>query len=205
MLGTTAIAVGSNDGSTGPAPKVAFDGTNYLVTWTGFGLYAASVSIAGVVLDTPPKTLAADGSRPALAWDGSRYLLAWLQYPDFQNSSLFCNWLDPSVNWLDAQPTPIPAAGPLVERPAAVALGPGKNLVAYSIFDSSPALLASRVKFRIIDRVAGPNVDAGMRDAGMPDAGAPDAGASDRDFGHSKESRGSPLVARGSGHLRRSS
>jgi hypothetical protein len=77
--------------STAPAsqevPALAFDGTNFLVTWTdnrsGSGwpdVYGARVSRAGTVLDPdgiPISTASFGQGGTALAFDGTNYLVTW--------------------------------------------------------------------------------------------------------------------------------
>ncbi len=67
----------------GVAPSVAFDGTNYLVSWewdAGGGVQGSRVSPAGIVLD-PDGIVIATGTnsqaRPAIAFDGTNYLVVW--------------------------------------------------------------------------------------------------------------------------------
>lgn len=68
------------------APRVAFDGTNYLVVWqdgrnaVDWNIYAARVSTAGAVLDASGlsvNTHSGDQTDPALAFDGTNYLIVW--------------------------------------------------------------------------------------------------------------------------------
>jgi len=70
-------------------PAVAFDGSNFMVTWSfGMGsggrIAAARVSPAGKVLDATPITVSKISSNyseaqgePAIAFDGTNYLIAW--------------------------------------------------------------------------------------------------------------------------------
>jgi hypothetical protein len=67
-------------------PALAFDGTNYLVTWqdnrNGFytDIYGARVTVSGTVLD-PAGVAVSDANRnqgqPAVGFDGTNYLVVW--------------------------------------------------------------------------------------------------------------------------------
>jgi hypothetical protein len=68
------------------SPAVAFDGTNYLVTWEDYrsgsewDIYCARVSSSGSVLDTsgvPLSTAISDQRYPAVGFDGVSYLVVW--------------------------------------------------------------------------------------------------------------------------------
>jgi hypothetical protein len=66
-------------------PKVAFDGTNYLVVWDderndNSKIYGARVSPAGVVLDSAGFAISKlddSQTRPSVAFDGTNYLVIW--------------------------------------------------------------------------------------------------------------------------------
>ena len=85
-----AIATGSDE----RAPTVAFNGTNYLVTWEHEHVFsgehsewisAARVSPQGVVLDPGGFTVSNQAwfqFRPFVASDGADYLVAWARSPD---------------------------------------------------------------------------------------------------------------------------
>lgn len=77
------------DDSTHINPAVAFDGTNFFVTWTQLATSGATVgsihgirvSAAGTVLDPAPIAIstAPNGqSNPSVAFDGTNYLVTWL-------------------------------------------------------------------------------------------------------------------------------
>ncbi|MBI3182652.1 MAG: OmpA family protein [Myxococcales bacterium] len=67
------------------SPDVAYDGTNFLVTWTddrnaatGFDIYAARVSTAGAVLnELAVSTAADDQDYSRVAFGGGTYLVVW--------------------------------------------------------------------------------------------------------------------------------
>jgi phosphoribosylformylglycinamidine (FGAM) synthase PurS component len=67
-------------------PRVAFDGTNYLVVWHDYrsayswDIYGGRVSVDGSVLDTAGiaiSTVAESQGFPDVAFDGTNYLVAW--------------------------------------------------------------------------------------------------------------------------------
>ena len=83
------IAVAAADYNDQLAPAIAFDGTNFMVTWgvgmsSGGRIVAERISPAGKILDATPITVSdirsvyteAQGD-PAIAFDGTNYLVAW--------------------------------------------------------------------------------------------------------------------------------
>jgi MYXO-CTERM domain-containing protein len=67
-------------------PRLAWNGTNYLVVWqdtrsgVSWDVYGARVSAAGEVLDPDGIAISTEANsqaHPALAWDGSNYLVVW--------------------------------------------------------------------------------------------------------------------------------
>ncbi len=80
LLDPAGIVV-SNAASDQITPAVAFDGTNFTVTWQDrvrWGLYGARCTPAGTVLDpTGFEISGGSGLTPAVAFDGANYLVAW--------------------------------------------------------------------------------------------------------------------------------
>jgi hypothetical protein len=68
-------------------PTIAFDGTNYLVTWVDrrnalyeYDIYGARITQSGVALDSNGfaiSTAAYNQESPAIAFDGTNYLVVW--------------------------------------------------------------------------------------------------------------------------------
>ena len=64
----------------GETPQVAFDGTNYLVTWSDGDILGRRVAEDGTVLDaTPIPVSTASGSQttPSAAFDGTNFVVTW--------------------------------------------------------------------------------------------------------------------------------
>jgi hypothetical protein len=110
VIDSVGIAISGVDRYIDHIPGVAFDGTNYLVTWQGVNpdrgnqdLYGARVSPDGVVLDTGGFLIAsADGHQffGNLAFNGTEYLVAWF---DGRNTVawVYCARVLPSGEVLD--------------------------------------------------------------------------------------------------------
>ncbi len=61
-------------------PRVASDGTDFLVTWSDRrNVLAARVSAAGAVRDAPPLTLASSARQGRVAHDGTAWLVTWVR------------------------------------------------------------------------------------------------------------------------------
>jgi hypothetical protein len=85
VLDRPPIAISTAAG-TQTSPRVAFDGTNYLVAWDddrsdSWDIYGARVTPAGAVLDWARFAISdeADDQRsPSVAFDGTNYLVVWV-------------------------------------------------------------------------------------------------------------------------------
>jgi hypothetical protein len=61
-------------GSTGDAPNVAFDGTNYLLIWGGMGQF---ISKTGSLVGSPFATGASPDNPGSIIFDGTNYFVVW--------------------------------------------------------------------------------------------------------------------------------
>jgi hypothetical protein len=91
------------------APRVAFDGTNYLVVWQDqrnsgqYDIYGARVNPSGQVLDPSGiaiSTATNDQQHPALAFDGTNYLAVW-QHGAGSDIDIYGSRVSPSGSVLD--------------------------------------------------------------------------------------------------------
>lgn len=131
VAGAGAFAI-ATDNSTHLNPAIAFDGTNFLVTWmqlptsgaTVGSIYGTRVSPTGTVVDAAPILIsdAPNGSSsPAVAFDGTNYLVVWL---DLRNQTL----TTPAQQVYGARVT---TGGALLDGPAAsggFSIGGGTNV-----------------------------------------------------------------------------
>lgn len=148
--GGLAIATGTPSAY---APAVAWDGTNYLVTWSESR--DAQEDIAGALVN-PAGLLSggvtiASGLSPrrfqALAWDGASYVVAW---EDARSGvwDLFGARVGDSGRVAAEAPL---AQSPHQEHNAAVACAsPGRCLVAWDVFDDRAQVRSLRVRARVI-------------------------------------------------------
>ncbi len=96
LLDPNGIAITTAAGDQG-VPALAFDGTNYLVSWEdnrldSFDVYCARVSPQGMVLDPEGIRLSRGVSEqyyPSVAFDGTNYLVSWIDW-DGRNPSSVC-------------------------------------------------------------------------------------------------------------------
>jgi len=122
------------------APKVAFDGSEFVVAWEDHrggnaDVYAARVSSAGVVLDRGGVAVATGAGHqgaPAVASDGALVLVAWEHEDDGRSVLRAARWA-PGGGVLDDPPLSLPFGGGSQRSPVAVWSG-SHYLVAWEDF-----------------------------------------------------------------------
>ncbi|HSA32286.1 MAG TPA: DUF4215 domain-containing protein [bacterium] len=91
-------------------PRVAFDGTNYLVVWQDnrngtWDIYGARVSKVGSLLDTLGIAISganSDQQRPAVAFNGTNYLVVWQDNRNGSYTDVYGARVKPDGTVLDA-------------------------------------------------------------------------------------------------------
>jgi hypothetical protein len=130
----------STDPSDQLYPTIAFDGTNYLVTWmddrsgSTYDIYAARVTPAGTVLDPSGILVSAAADYqmyPAVAFDGVNYLVTWMDYRGGSTYDIYAARLTPQGTVLDSSGIPVSTA-PGDQFYPAVAYGGTNFLVTWS-------------------------------------------------------------------------
>jgi len=128
VLDTTGIAISTRVNRVEEETSVAFDGTNYLVTWkdgrnSTYDIYAARISRGGVVLDSngiAVSTAAYDQFEPSIAFDGNNYFLAWEDHRSGPNRDIYGSRVTPGGAVLDTSGIPISTAANHQWNPALV-------------------------------------------------------------------------------------
>jgi hypothetical protein len=95
-------------------PKIAFDGTNYLVTWTDYrggydpDIFAARITQSGNVLEpdgiavsTEADTVYRNQDMQSIAFDGTNYLIVYRNSDDNYYDAIFGTRVSPTGNVLD--------------------------------------------------------------------------------------------------------
>jgi len=85
-----------------PRPRVAFDGTGYVVVWEHSGIQRARITPQGAVLDVGGIPTGS-GRDPDVAFDGTSSLLVWLD----DSYVIVAQRLSPAGDLLDAAPFPV--------------------------------------------------------------------------------------------------
>ena len=152
VLDPSGIAI-STTTNTQRAPAVAFDGTNYTIVWyetqptTGFDIYGARVSKAGVLLSPGKFVVSAatgDQTFPAIAFDGTNYLAVWADHRSGTTDDVYGARINKSGAVLDASGIPISTA-PNDQQYPSVAFN-GQYLVAWDDRRSGvEAVFAARI------------------------------------------------------------
>lgn len=140
ILDKTGIAIATGPTASQSGPAIAFDGTNYLVTWTdtptvtGDGdIHGARVTPSGAVLDKPGfavATVKGGQGRQSMAFDGTNYLVAWQDGRIFGNYDVYAARVAKDGSVVDTTPFSI-AEGAADQRAPGVAFDGTDFLVSW--------------------------------------------------------------------------
>ena len=154
------IAVAAADGAQ-KAPRIAFDGTNYLVAWQGgsfepTAVCAARVTPQGAVLDPTGIQIASAGreATPAVAFSAPDYLVVW-EDGRSSNSDVYAARVSPAGQVLDPSGIVISAASTAEDSRDVAAVPGGRFAVVYDRLASDPSYAdVSRAFLRFVDQGA---------------------------------------------------
>jgi hypothetical protein len=133
-------------------PALAYDGTNYLVTWEyllapGFSdIHGARVSTSGTVLDSIVICSADSGqAASAVAFDGTNYLVAWEDERSSPAGDIYCARVSQAGSVLDPEGIEVSTTGAFEEEPV-VAFDGFNYIVAWQdLRSASNDIYAARV------------------------------------------------------------
>jgi MYXO-CTERM domain-containing protein len=125
-------------------PRLAFDGTNYLVVWEdrrsfSIDIYGSRVSATGTVLDPNGiaiTTIIGDQTWPSVAFDGTNYLVAWQSSTSTSNDVVAAR-VDPNGTLLDPAGIPVSATSASTDVEPRVAFDGQSFLILWSHYVSA--------------------------------------------------------------------
>ena len=119
-------------------PRVAFDGTNYLVVWwnsSSYDIFGKRVAADGTVLDASPipiSTAPLTQQAPNVAFDGTNFLVCWQDYRSNVDQDVYCSRVSPQGDVLDPDGLPVSTTSDDEWTPSVVAGSLGRAAVSYS-------------------------------------------------------------------------
>mgnify|MGYP005843481367 CR=1 FL=1 len=137
-------------------PRLAFDGTNYLIIWAdnrnwGMDIFGCRISTAGARVDANDIAITTNSSQqadPAVAWDTENYVIAWDDYRTgmTQGYDVYCARMSPAGTVLDPDGFAV-STGPWYEsKPALAAAGPAW----FGVFYTKSICYIDRLAGRIV-------------------------------------------------------
>ena len=119
-------------------PKIAFDGTNYLVVWqnsSSYDIFGKRVAADGTVIDGSPipiSTAPLTQQGPSVAFDGTNFLVCWQDYRSSVDQDVYCSRVSPQGDVLDPDGLPVSTTSDDEGAPSVVAGSLGRAAVSYS-------------------------------------------------------------------------
>jgi hypothetical protein len=163
VLDSSGIAI-SSEVLAQECPALAYDGTNYAVTWqdrrdgSDYEIYLSRVTVDGTVVDSGGVIVsdaADDQLYPAIVFNNRQFLVVWQDIRGSNDYDIYGARVDQSGTVLDPSGLTVSSAQHDQVVPALCSTSFGQVLIAYSSFTPPPAFGSYRIWGNYYDLLAG--------------------------------------------------